>query len=116
MSGSSRGSLRYISRRLPHRSPSADGDMSQVRPCAAAQSSSALVAAMSSLLGQDRLHLLQGEAQVFQRDDAVQLGELSGLVEAVPGGRVDAGRTEQADRVVVPEHADRYPAVPCELP
>jgi hypothetical protein len=71
---------------------------------------------MSSLLGQDRLRLLQGEAQVFQRDDAVQLGELSGLVEAVPGGRVDAGRTEQADRVVVPEHADRYPAVPCELP
>jgi len=67
------------------------------------------------LLGQDGLHLAEGEAEVFQRDDAVQLGELAGLVEAISAGRVDAGRAEQADRVVVPEHADRYAAVPGEL-
>jgi hypothetical protein len=70
----------------------------------------------ADLLGQDRLHLTEGEAEVLQGNDAVQLGELAGLVKAVPAGRVHAGRTEQADRVVVPEHADRYASVPRELP
>ena len=70
----------------------------------------------ADLFGQDGLHLAQGEAEVLQRDDAVQLGQLSGLVEAVSGRSVDGGRAEQADRVVVPQHADRHAAVPSELP
>jgi hypothetical protein len=48
--------------------------------------------------------------------DAVQLGELNRLVEAIPAGRIDAGEPEQPDRVVMPEHPDRDAAVPCELP
>ena len=68
------------------------------------------------LLRQDRLHLLQAEAEVLQRDDAVQLGELARLIETVAAGRIDAGGPEQPDRVVVPEHPDRDAAVPCELP
>lgn len=56
----------------------------------------------ADLLGQDRLDLRQGEAEVLQRDDAVQVGELSGVVEAIPVDRVHAGGPEQADRVVVP--------------
>src|SRR5215469_11558047 len=67
------------------------------------------------LLLQDRLHLLQGEAKILQRDDAVQLGELARLIEAVSAGRLDAGWTEQPDRVVVPEHPDRDATVPREL-
>src|SRR5690349_3468467 len=70
----------------------------------------------ADLLREDRLHLLQGEAEVLERDDAVQLVELARLVEAVPGSRIDAGRPDQPDRVVVPEHPDRDAAVPCELP
>jgi hypothetical protein len=68
------------------------------------------------LLLEDRLHLLQGEAELLERDDAVQLVQLARLVEAVPRVRVDAGRPDQPDRVVVPEHPDRNAAVPCEFP
>jgi hypothetical protein len=50
--------------------------------------------------------LLEGEAKIFQRDEAIQVGELAGLVETVSAGRIHASRTEQADRVVVPEHPD----------
>src|ERR1700730_17312802 len=45
--------------------------------------------------------------RLLQRDDAVQLGQLARLIEAVPGSRIHAGRPEQADRVVAPEHPDR---------
>jgi hypothetical protein len=51
------------------------------------------------LLGQDRLHLLEGEAKVFQRDEAVQVGELAGLIETVSAGRIDAGRVNSAREV-----------------
>ena len=37
------------------------------------------------------LHLLQGEAKVLQRDNAVEVGQLAGLIEPVPGGRIHAG-------------------------
>ena len=59
---------------------------------------------------------MQGEAQVFQCDDPVQLGQLTGIVEAVSGGQVDAGRLKEPDRVVVTQHPHGHPAVPGELP
>ena len=90
--------------------------LNAIKDLGSAQLEHAAQLGRADLFGQDRLHLLQGEAEVLQRDDAVQLGQLPGLVEAVPVDSINAGRTEQADRVVVPEHADRYAAVPGELP
>jgi hypothetical protein len=59
---------------------------------------------------------VQAEAQVFQCDDPVQLGQLTGIVEAVSGRQVDAGRLKEPDRVVVTQHPHGHPAVPGELP
>jgi hypothetical protein len=41
------------------------------------------------------VHLVQGEAKVFQPDDAVEPRELDGLVEPVAAGWVDPDRAEQ---------------------
>jgi hypothetical protein len=47
------------------------------------------------VLVQHGVHLVQGEAEVFQRDDAVEPRELDALVEPVAVARVDPGRAEQ---------------------
>jgi hypothetical protein len=60
----------------------------------------------ADLLIQNRAHLLEGEAEILQGNDAVEPRELTGLVEPVAAGRVDLGRAEQPDRVVVAQHAD----------
>ncbi|OEJ21293.1 hypothetical protein AS594_37430 [Streptomyces agglomeratus] len=44
------------------------------------------------LFVQDVLDLLEGQAEVLERDDAVEAGQLGGRVVAVAGGRVDVGR------------------------
>ena len=62
-----------------------------------------------------RAHLGEGEAEVLERDDPVEPGELRGLVRAVAGGRVHVRGPEQADRVVVPQHPDRHAAVAGEV-
>ena len=59
--------------------------------------------------------LFQGEAQVAQGHDAVELAELAGGVEAIPVGRIDLFRLEQADLVVVAQHARRHLPEPGEL-
>ncbi len=60
----------------------------------------------ADLLVQHGAHLFEGEAEVFQRDDAVEPCELAGFVEPVAGGRGDPGRAEQPGRVVMAQHAD----------
>ncbi|GHG40523.1 hypothetical protein GCM10018980_14860 [Streptomyces capoamus] len=60
-------------------------------------------------------HLPKGEAEVLERDDAVQAGELGGGVVAVAAGGVDVGRAQQAGGVVVTQHPDRDAAVPGEV-
>lgn len=59
---------------------------------------------------QQRRDLLQREAQVAEREDAVEARQLIGRVVAVAGLRVDARRPEQAQPIVVPEHLDRNAA------
>jgi hypothetical protein len=59
---------------------------------------------------EDREDLLEGEAEVLERDDPVEPAQLFGVVEPVPAGRVDRGGPQQPDRVVVAQHPDRYPA------
>jgi hypothetical protein len=70
----------------------------------------------ADLLVQHRPDLVQAEAEILQRDDAVEPGQLAGRVEAVAAGRVDPRRAEQPGRVVVPQHPHRDPAVPGEFP
>jgi len=53
------------------------------------------------VLVQHGVHLVQSEAEVFQRDDAVEPRELDGLIEPVAAGRVDPGRAEQPRCVVI---------------
>src|SRR6202012_4888207 len=65
---------------------------------------------------ENRLDLGERETQVFQRDDPVQTGKLMRFVQAVPGHRIDVRRTQQAERVVTPQHAHRHPADTGELP
>ena len=60
--------------------------------------------------------LLQAEAEVAQRHDLVQAAQLLNAVQAVPAGRPDSLRHEQAKVVVVPQHARRHLAEPGELP
>lgn len=67
------------------------------------------------LLVEDRADLFQGEAEVLERNDAVEQGELVRRVEAVARVRVDPGRAQQSDGVVVAQHPDRHPPVPGEV-
>jgi hypothetical protein len=53
------------------------------------------------MLVQHGVHLVHSEAEVFQRDDAVEPRELDGLIEPVTAGRVDPGRAEQPRCVVI---------------
>ena len=46
----------------------------------------------AELLLHHHAHLIQGEAEVLQRDDPVESGELAGRVEAVAAGWVDIGQ------------------------
>jgi hypothetical protein len=57
---------------------------------------------------EDLADLLQAEAEILERDDAVQPGELVGRVEPVPGRLVDDRRPEQPEGVVVPQHPRRH--------
>ncbi|CAD5959058.1 protein of unknown function [Streptomyces sp. KY75] len=66
-------------------------------------------------LVQDVPHLLEREAEVLERDDPVEPGELGGAVEAVAGGGVGAVRAQQPDGVVVTQHPARHPPVPGEV-
>jgi hypothetical protein len=59
--------------------------------------------------------LLQAEADVTQGDDAVQPVQLMDAVAAVTVGRVDPIGPEQADLVVVAQHAWRHLSEPGEL-
>ena len=59
------------------------------------------------VFGQRLADLLQGEAQVLQRQDAVQARELGGGVVAVAGRRIDRLGFEQPDVRVVAQLADR---------
>jgi hypothetical protein len=69
----------------------------------------------ADLLVQHGAHLVEGEAEIFQRDDAVEPRKLAGLIEPVAAGRVDPSREEQPGRVVMTQHADRHPTVPGEV-
>src|ERR1700730_18337157 len=68
------------------------------------------------LLIEDLLDLPEAEAQILEGDDAIESGELACLVEPVTGERIDHGRHQHADGVVMTQHPDRDPAVPGELP
>ncbi|KAF0791855.1 hypothetical protein P405_11065 [Streptomyces sp. FR-008] len=67
------------------------------------------------LLVHDVADLLKGEAEFLERDDPVEAGELGRGVVAVAVGGIDAGRAQQAGRVVVTQHPDRDTAVPGEV-
>jgi predicted amidohydrolase YtcJ len=67
------------------------------------------------IAGEQLAHLLQCEAEVSQRQEAVELAELGHLVGPVAARRVDLPGPEQADLVVVPQHARRHLAEPGEL-
>jgi hypothetical protein len=58
--------------------------------------------------------LLQCQAEVSQRQEAVEVAELGHLVGPVAARRVDLPGPEQADLVVVPQHARRHLAQPGE--
>jgi len=60
--------------------------------------------------------LPEGQAQVLERDDTVELAQLLRRVGAVAGDRINLGRRQQADLVVVPQGADGHRAEPGELP
>jgi len=59
--------------------------------------------------------LLEGEPEVLERHDPVQLPELVGCVAAVTGSRIDLGRVEQPDLVVVPQRANGHRSQSGEL-
>ena len=59
--------------------------------------------------------LLEAEIQVPQGQQAVEANELGHAVGAVAGGGVDALGTQEAEPVVVPQHARRDLAEPGEL-
>ena len=59
--------------------------------------------------------MLEGEPQVFERDDPVEARELLSFVRAVAGRAVHVCRLQQPDRVVVAQHAHRHLAVPGEV-
>jgi hypothetical protein len=62
--------------------------------------------AAADVLVQHGVHLVQSEAEDFQRDDAVEPRELDGLIEPVAAGRAGPGRAEQPRCVVIAQHAD----------
>ena len=62
------------------------------------------------LLVDQRLHLLQREAEILEGDHPVEQPQLGGRVVAVTAVRVDVGGPQQADGVVVAQHAHRHPA------
>ena len=49
--------------------------------------------------------LLKGKAQITKGDEPVEAGQLSDGVQPIPGGRLDPVGPEQADLVVVAQHA-----------
>ena len=59
--------------------------------------------------------LLQGEAKVLKRQDAIQLGKLIGSVIAIAGQRVGSGRLEQPHAIIVTQHPNGNAAEPGEL-
>ncbi len=59
----------------------------------------------TALLVEHAADLFEAEAEVTQRQDAMQPAELRDSVRAVARRAVDAFRPEQTDLVVVPQHA-----------
>jgi hypothetical protein len=57
----------------------------------------------------------EGEPELLQGHDPVELSQLVCRVAAVPRVLVDRGRAQQADLVVVPQRADGDAAEPREL-
>ena len=49
--------------------------------------------------------LVEGKAQITKGDEPVETGQLSDGVQPIPGGRLDPVGPEQADLVVVAQHA-----------
>src|SRR5690606_32264538 len=54
------------------------------------------------LLLEDLPHLFEAEAEILERDQPVEPGQLSYVVVAIAGDRVDPSGAEQAECVVVP--------------
>ena len=59
--------------------------------------------------------LVEGEAAVFERQDARQITELRQVVEAVAGLRMDVRRAQEPQRIVVSKGLDRDLADPGEV-
>ena len=57
------------------------------------------------LLIEEVADLLKGKAQITKGDEPVETGQLSDGVQPIPGGRLDPVGPEQADLVVVAQHA-----------
>lgn len=64
---------------------------------------------------QDLANLLQREAQVLQRDQAVDPAELVGALEPIAGELDHPCRHEQAEPVVVAQHPHRHPGPSGEI-
>ena len=64
---------------------------------------------------EQRANLLQRETEVAQGEQAVEAAQRGDVVEPVAGLRVDLAGLEQAGLVVMPEHAGRDLAEPCEF-
>ncbi len=62
------------------------------------------------LVVEDLADLLEGESEILQGDEPVEAAELGRLVGAVARRGVHAGGGQQAERVVVAQHAHRHAA------